>query len=1250
MVVYNNILAGASGATGAAAGYQIDRSLRFNSADSAYLNRTPSSAGNRKIFTWSGWVKRTAMGADKFIFSAGSDASNMHYLRFKSNDTLEATEKIGDSVQLSLITSAVYRDPSAWYHIVYVYDSTQSTAADRLSLYINGAKVTTFGTSTYPSQNHNSYINSTSNHFINARPNPAGYADTYLADVHFIDGQALAPTDFGEYDDNNIWQPKEFASFNNPNDGTTWSDLLSPANGPWRNSNPKSNGFDGSSSTSIALDTVEGTLTFSPNLGSGSFVVEYKGFNDGQTTVDIDGTTLSYSGSDSIWTGTVSSFNTMTMEAAANNRPGITYIKVNGYVLLDDADDNSFKLNFSDNSSSVALGYDAAVTAPTLNPKGGMDVVTYTGTGSTQTVSGLGFQPDFVWIKSRTSTADHELYDSVRGATKRLFSSLTNSESTQTGGLTAFNSNGFTLGGHGGSSASSTDYVAWAWKAGGTASSNTDGTLTSQVSASTDYGFSIVSYTSDSSAVKTVGHGLGSQPRMIFFKDRDAATNWFVHHNDGSTGRMFEGLNTSSAGGTNLVALNDTLPTSSVFTVNSGGYTINPNGNNDMIAYCWSEVSGFSKISSYTGNGGALSVTGFGFKPRFLLIRATGTGSWMLFDSKRGTDVRLKAQTSDTEASAGANLTFDSDGFSLNTSDGDFNGNGSTYIYAAFADRPGNNFDVNNLSVAAGADNDSLLDTPTNYEADSGNNGGNYCTWNSVAPVSNGSSYSTFSNGNLEGTTSNSKVSGALGTIGVSSGKWYYEITCGAFTGGTGLEIGASQEDLVSTISASEGPGDCPNGYFYINDGRKVNNSSPSSYGASYTDGDVIGVALDLDNSTIEFFKNGVSQGDAYTNMNAGTYFPAVGDYNNSGTASFTANFGQRAFAYTAPSGFKALCTTNLDDPLIADGSEYFDISLYTGNGGTQSITGLSFQPDFVWTKQRNYIEWHALIDVVRGGNLGLASNSTNSEETRNDAISSFNADGYSIGDWAALNQNTKTFVSWAWDAGTSTASNTDGTITSSVRASQTAGFSVLTYTGTGANNTIGHGLNAAPEMILVKRRNSAESWGVYHVGIGNGNRLSLNSTDASTSTTTWNSTTPTSSVFSVGVATLSNGNNDTYVAYCFAPVAGYSAFGSYEGNGNADGPFIYTGFRPAFILFKITTAADDWIIFDTARATYNRADQELYPNLNKAEEDNDRGSDILSNGFKIRTTASKWNTSGATYIYAAFAENPFQANGGLAR
>ena len=312
----------------------------------------------------------------------------------------------------------------------------------------------------------------------------------------------------------------------------------------------------------------------------------------------------------------------------------------------------------------------------------------------------------------------------------------------------------------------------------------------------------------------------------------------------------------------------------------------------------------------------------------------------------------------------------------------------------------------------------------------------------------------------------------------------------------------------------------------------------------------------------------------------------------------------------------------------------------FGASGG--SITSLSFQPDLVWEKSRSTVSSHQLIDSVRGVSKLLQSNATTAESTDALYFTSFNSNGYTLG---ANDFGTGvTIVDWCWKAGGTAVSNTAGTITSSVSANTTAGFSVVTYTGTGANATVGHGLGVAPGMVIVKNRSSGvDGWPIYHVGLTSATFfIKLNSTDAQTSAASiWNSTAPTSSVFSVGTSTGTNQSANTYVAYCWAPVAGYSAFGSYTGNGSADGPFVYTGFRPRYVMVKSSSAVDTWYAWDSSRDAYNVASAQLYPNQTNAES-SVLSIDINSNGFKCRS-ATVANASGTSYIYAAFAENPLK-------
>jgi len=360
----------------------------------------------------------------------------------------------------------------------------------------------------------------------------------------------------------------------------------------------------------------------------------------------------------------------------------------------------------------------------------------------------------------------------------------------------------------------------------------------------------------------------------------------------------------------------------------------------------------------------------------------------------------------------------------------------------------------------------------------------------------------------------------------------------------------------------------------------------------------------------------------------------------------FTLNAGQRPFAYAAPSGFKSLNTANLPTPTIARPSTVMDVALWTGNGSARSITGLGFSPDFVWIKGRSGATDHALYDVVRGVQKDLVSNSTAAETTQAQGLTAFNSDGFSLGTLAKVNTNSATYVGWTWDAGTSTVTNNSGTISSQVRANTSAGFSIVTYTGNGTGGaTVGHGglVDLAKGMIFVKRRAAADSWRVYHGALGNTTTLFLNGTDASTpSIGWWNNTSPTSTVFSLGTDDGVNPASGTVVAYCFAPVAGYSNGFSYTGNGSTDGSFVYLGFRPRLILLKCSSTTGNWTLVDTAREGYNVDNDPLYPNLSNAEGTTDL-LDITSNGFKLRTTDASVNSNAATYVGFAWAESPFQ-------
>ena len=581
--------------------------------------------------------------------------------------------------------------------------------------------------------------------------------------------------------------------------------------------------------------------------------------------------------------------------------------------------------------------------------------------------------------------------------------------------------------------------------------------------------------------------------------------------------------------------------------------------------------------------------------------------------------------------------TYGTNGFYLNFSDN--SAATSTTIGKDYSGN-GNNWTPNNISVTAGSTYDSMLDVPSgNGYADGGNGRGNYCTLN---PLDFNSG--TVSNGNLQWASSTAVGNGCFGTfafdIADSTNKYYWEMTL------TSGDVVFGIVPLTTLPSNTSRTGS----YSYYTNGNKYSGTSASAYGSTFTSGDVIGVAVG--NGIITFYKNNVSQGSAFTGL-TGFFKPAIWEV--SGT--FNANFGQRPFSYTPPTGFKALNTTNLSDPTVKKGAGYFAATLYTGNGTSQSISnavnGTSFQPDFVWIKNRSGAISHSLYDSVRGAGWRLASNETTAQLNYTSQMTAFNSNGFSVATTNnEVNESPTSYVGWQWKANGTGVSNTAGSITSTVSANTTSGFSIVTYTGTGSAATVGHGLGVAPAMVMVKSRsnNTGDGFSVYHKSLPSADYwLDLATTGAQSgpSSAVWNGTAPTSTVFSVKTASGTNTNTYTYVAYCFSAVAGYSRFGSYTGNGSTDGPFCYTGFQPKYILYKRSDSTGDWYVWDTARDTVNVVGNGLFPNYNVAEVAYGTILDIVSNGFKLRTNGIVGNASGATYIYAAFATSPFKFSNG---
>ena len=575
------------------------------------------------------------------------------------------------------------------------------------------------------------------------------------------------------------------------------------------------------------------------------------------------------------------------------------------------------------------------------------------------------------------------------------------------------------------------------------------------------------------------------------------------------------------------------------------------------------------------------------------------------------------------------------------------------------------------ISVAGNAVASNFNPFTVNINTQRGKQSG-YCTWNPLKTKN-----FTLSEGNLRALASNTTTNSVVGTIGASSGKWYWEVV---MVGGSDPLIGICND----AISLDNYPGGDANGWGYYSNGNKYTNSTAASYGASYTTSDVIGVALNMDAGTVTFYKNGISQGQAYSGL-TGTIFPAVGDGGNSVAPDLVANFGQKPFKFPPPAGFQPLTLANTPRPTIVRPDQYVGVTTYTGTASVQSIN-VGWKPDFVWIKDRE-VGWnHQLYDSVRGvgANKELTTSqnwkegdTTNMNTGAYGYVSSLDSYGFTLnpgsgGAGQYVNQSTKKYVAWAWKAGgnsntynindvgyatASAAGITEGTQSLTGASINTkSGFSIVRFTQPSSSGafSFGHGLGKTPNFVIMKSLTTS-SWYVYHSSLGSSsgkpNFIVLNSTGAAAGDSTDNNwgTGPTSTIMNVGDGLRTGGSAST-IAYLWAEIPGFSKFGSYTGDGSTSGfgPFIQTGFRPRYVLIKSTTVAYSWLILDAVRNPYNLTTQVIYADTSGTEmTNNGTGSggyesiDILSNGFQIKSNSSRYNQSGQTYIYAAFAESP---------
>jgi hypothetical protein len=577
--------------------------------------------------------------------------------------------------------------------------------------------------------------------------------------------------------------------------------------------------------------------------------------------------------------------------------------------------------------------------------------------------------------------------------------------------------------------------------------------------------------------------------------------------------------------------------------------------------------------------------------------------------------------------------TYGTNGFYL-----DFKNSGSL---GTDASSNSNNWTPNNLAAT-----DQMLDSPTN----------NFCTLNPL----NKNADVTLSEGNLKLATTLSNR-GVSSTYTRDSSKFYFEVVRTNAGGVPSFGVASPSWNLTYVgVAAGGGTGLHSNGIIY-KDGAQVQTGL-----TSVVNGDIVGVACDFDADSVSFYINNTQVGTTVTGV-TGEYTPAI-----SGQAStnLVANFGQDSsfagnktaqgnadgngygdFYYAPPTGYLALCTQNLPEPTVVP-SEHFNTGLWTGNSGSQTaVSSWGFQADLLWTKVRSHVDSHIIRDIVRDGSTtmdaSIRSNSTAAEYTSSGTLTT-NSTGFSVSghDGGEFNYNTYTYATWGWKANGTGVSNTNGTITSTVSANADAGFSIVSYTGNGATGaTVAHGLSSALQFYIIKNRDAGFSWTGYHEALGAGNYIQLDSSGAASSTSDWNSTAPTSSVFTVsGDEGRINKNGTDYIAYCFHSVEGYSKVGSYTGNGSADGTFVHCGFRPAYVMLKRTSSSGShWCVFDSSRSLENPVEEVLFPSGSDAENNTYFDVDFVSNGIKFVTSDSWVNENTSTYIYLAFAEHPFK-------
>ena len=909
-------------------------------------------------------------------------------------------------------------------------------------------------------------------------------------------------------------------------------------------------------------------------------------------------------------------------------------------------DDN--KVEFYDGSNWFQIDDEGSSPIASEN----FNTVLYAGNGGTQSITGVGFQPDFIWIKERNGTEWHNLFDSVRGANKSLYSNETSSEATSSTKLTSFDTDGFSLGSDNNVNKNNSTYVAWCFKASATEDTNNQGTTASTVRANQAAGFSIVKFPVTNTSIN-VGHGLSEAPEMIIWKNLDTADNWYVYH-DGlslpNTQYVYLNLN-------NSVATNNTYNFSSVTNTTFTSYLYASSGTNNVISYCFHSVAGYSKVGAYVGNGSTSGpIVTTGFEPAWLMIkRRDSAGGWRIQDNKRvslgfGKDV-LEANDSAAEQTDYVDIVFLSNGFEIKSTAGDYNSNGGTYLYYAIASDPTsttpsltNSFKTN-LYTGTGATQ--TIGGHINGAAQFDGSTSGIALTGSTTLTSRTISYWV----NFNDTNSATILDNTQGkTSGVTQfGRWNILMN---YTSPTHYfvwnEYNGSQYGFA-TITYTFTPGVWYHIAFVVD---------ASSYNhAVYVNGVSQYLTSTRANSvgTVNISDCTLGKDRDFSSLNLDGSLDQVRIYNSVLTKSQVSELynetDSTANNLDFPSSAGCIAAYPLD-------SNAFDLS-NNHNGADSNVTyseGTSTNPSLVWVKARNAVASHVWFDSIRGVSQVIASESTQPQtDLGSYGLTAFNSNGFSVSDVSGGNNGVNgasggtfsgtppDYVAWNWGSSSIGSINNNGTSQSIVQPNTNAGFSIVKYKGTGSSATIGHGLTNPPELIFVKTLDSIDNWMVLSTAVGATKKASLNApNDFDVDSAPWDDTAPTATVFTVGTKDATNKNGDELVAYCWHSISGYCKIGVYTGN-NTTSNTIYTtddgtsgganGFEPGWLLIKRVDASANWRVLDNARSTSNPRNKEIYPNLSNAE-GTFSAANFNSNSFEIITTDTSYNALNGEYLY----------------